>query len=152
MATVLENTIDMACTPRALYDYVTRPWLWHEWHPNSRQASESEQALAVGDHFEEVIELQPLSPLPWRLRRHTRYQVLVAEPQRCWEVRGETRDGWLEIAYRFTEVATGTRFSRTLRYETRGRTALLMPVLRGRMAAMSSLALSNLKTRMEGAA
>lgn len=149
MPATLSNSIDISCTPGDLYVYVTQPWRWHEWHPNSVGATAAAEVLAEGDCFDEVIQVQPLSPLPWRLRRATRYRVLVAEPTARWEVRGEMRDGWLEIRYRFTPSETGTRFTRTLAYEVRGMTALLMPALRGRMAAMSALALSNLKQRME---
>jgi hypothetical protein len=149
MATTLSNTIEIRCTPEALYRYVTQPWRWHEWHPNSKSASSTGDTLGIGDHFNEEIELQPFSPLPFRMRRRTSYEVLVAEPFRSWEVRGETRDGWLRIRYEFERCHAGTAFTRTLTYSTRGPSKLLMPFLKGRMAGNSLAALRNLKNRLE---
>jgi hypothetical protein len=150
MPTTLQNTIDIACAPRTLYDYVTQPWRWHEWHPSSRSARATVDTLQVGDEFDEVVELQPLSPLPLTLRRQTRYCVRVAEPAQRWEVEGAMRDGWLRIGYRFAPQGDGTRFERTLDYGARGPSRLLMPLLRARTARLSVLALDNLKRKMEG--
>ncbi len=149
MATRLVNTIDICCTPETVYGYVTQPWRWHEWHPSSVWASSDSDALKVGDSFEEEIALQPLSPLPFRMRRQTRYTVRVAEPFRTWEVRGETTDGWLIIRYDLEPGASGTAFSRTLTYQTSGPSRLLMPVLKKRMINISSLALARLKSTLE---
>ena len=149
MPTTLRNTLDFRCAPDALYAYVTQPWRWHEWHPNSRSATASVEILSPGDTFDEVIEIQPFSPLPITLRRQTHYRVLVAEPHRRWQARGETRDGWLEIDYDFEPIDTGTRFTRTLRYQTSGASLLLMPLLRQRMTVMSRRALLALRERVE---
>ncbi|MDX1570589.1 MAG: SRPBCC family protein [Xanthomonadales bacterium] len=149
MPTSETNIIEIGCTPKALYEYVSQPWHWHEWHPSSRSAGSEASKLEVGDTFTEVIELQPFSPLPFRMRRQTTYRVLVAEPEESWQVRGETRDGWLMIQYAFEPIEQGTRFTRTLTYEATGPTALLMPFLKKRMAEKSRIALANLKRRME---
>jgi len=150
MPTVLTNAIEIHCTPEALYRYVSQPWRWHEWHPNSRSASSSVDILQVGDRFDEVIELQPLSPLPFRLRRQTRYEVIEAEQHRSWEVRGETRDGWINIRYEIQSFTGGARFTRTLTYEATGLSSLLMPFLKSRMTEQSEIGLANLKSRLEG--
>ncbi len=152
MATTLSNTIEIRCTPEVLYGYVTQPWRWHEWHPNSKSANFSGDTLGIGDHFKEEIELQPFSPLPLRLTRQTSYEVLVAEPSRLWEARGETRDGWLRIRYEIKPGPDGTLFTRTLTYSTSGLSRLLMPFLKGRMAANSLIGLRNLKDRLESGA
>jgi hypothetical protein len=147
--TTLKNTIQIDCRPEVLYGYLTQPWRWHEWHPNSISASAAAEALEAGDEFEEVIEIRPLSPLPVRLRRRTIYQVRVAEPFATWEVHGETRDGWLGIRYELQPCAGGTLFTRTLTYQTTGLSTLLMPLLERRMADTSRVALGNLKARVE---
>lgn len=149
MPTVLRNSVEIHCPPETLYRYVTQPWRWHEWHPNSRSASSRVDTLQPGDRFDEYIELQPFSPLPFRLRRHTSYQVLVAEPFRAWEARGETRDGWLQIRYELEPTSRGTMFTRTLSYQTSGMSALLMPFLKSRMARQSLTALRNLKAMLD---
>jgi hypothetical protein len=149
MATELTNSIDIRSTPEAVYQYVTQPWKWHEWHPNSRSATGPGHPLKVGDTFNEVIELQPLSPLPVRMRRETAYQVLEAEPFRAWTVEGQARDGWLRIRYRFRCIDGGTRFTRTLVFQTRGLSRVLMLFLKKRMARQSLIALTNLRNRLE---
>lgn len=145
----IRNSIEIACTPERLYAYVTQPWLWHEWHPNSKSATAAAGPLAEGDAFTEIIELQPLSPLPLTLRRQTRYEVLVAEPGTHWQVRGEMSGGWLQIDYRFRATASGVEFTRTLTYAVSGIHRLMTPLLKPRMRAMSLLALGRLKAKVE---
>lgn len=149
MPTSLTNTLPIARSAADVYAYVTQPWRWHEWHPNSKSATSNVDILKEGDTFDEVIEVQPLSPLPVTLRRATHYRVLVARPGKLWQVRGETADGWLEIRYELSEENGGTRFTRTLTLETRGTSRLLMPFLKPRMARMSEIALGNLRRKLE---
>ncbi len=138
----------MARAPDVVYDYVTQPWRWHEWHPNSRSASHSDTPLLPGSSFDEVIAVQPLAPLPWTLRRQTRYVVEQAIRPNLWQVRGQMGDGWLVIRYELQADGNGTRFDRTLTFETHGPTRLLMPVLKRQMARMSALALANLSQKL----
>lgn len=151
MNEIIQNSIDIACPPARLYAYVTQPWLWHEWHPSSQSAQASVPVLKPGDTFDETIVLQPLAPLPLKMRRATRYTVLDAQPATLWRVEGKMKDGWLQIRYEFAPSATGTRFTRTLTYSATGPSALLLPLLRGQMKAISLLALANLKAKLESA-
>jgi len=149
MKETIRNTIEVKCTPETLYSYVTQPWLWHEWHPNSKSAKAKNNVLSRGDEFNEEIELQPLSPLPLHLRRKTIYRVLVAEPNKHWCVEGNMSGGWLRINYEFEPTPSGVSFTRTLDYETKGINKLLAPLLRPRMRSMSRVALENLKNKVE---
>ena len=152
MASELTHTIEIDRQPAAVYAYVTQPWRWHEWHPASRCATRSTGALVAGDTFEEEIELAPLAPLPLRLRRRMTYRVVVAEPSRRWAVTGETRDGRVGIRYELRPVGQGTGFTRTLSFETRGVTTLLMPFLQRRVAKQSVQALERLRRLLESGA
>ena len=149
MPTVLTNSIEIDCTPGALYRYVSQPWRWHEWHPNSISASFSADILQVGDSFDEQIEVHPLSPLPFRFRRQTRYEVIQADPFKSWEVHGEARDGWIHIRYELQPSSGGTIFTRTLSFDVTGLSALLMPLLKSRMDETSRTALATLKVVLE---
>lgn len=149
MTSSQQQTLDIACSVPALYAYVTQPWRWHEWHPSSRSARAAVDTLRAGDTFDEVIELQPFAPLPPKLRRETHYEVLLAEPERAFEVRGQMRDGWLTIRYDFEATPTGARFHRRLSFDASGLSRLLLPLLRPRQEAMSRVAMENLKRRME---
>ncbi len=145
----LKNVLDIACSPETIYAYVTQPWRWREWHPNSLSATAEVEHLEVGDGFDEEIEVQPLSPLPINLRRQTRYKVEIADEAKQWQVRGQMSDGWLRIRYDLVPTKEGTRFTRTLSYQTQGISRLLMPLLARRMKQMSALALENLKCKLE---
>lgn len=152
MITTLSNDIEIACTPQALFDYVTQPWLWHEWHPNSVSAQATVDRLQAGDHFDECIALQPLSPLPLTLKRQTHYTVLQSRTNEEWQVKGQMKDGWLVIHYHFKPVSGGTLFSRQLTFSATGTSQILLPLLKRRMAQTSVVALGNLKRRMEAPA
>ena len=145
-----ENEIVIARPPQQVYDYVTQPWCWHEWHPSSQSAVSDVDVLGVGDTFDEVIRLQPLSPLPLNIRRQTHYRVVLAEPGVSFEVRGETGDGDLTIHYDLVRVDEGTLFRRALEYEVRGAMRLIEPVpLFPKMKKLSAVALANLKAKLE---
>ena len=101
MTDIIKNTIEVGCPPETMYEYVTQPWLWHEWHPNSRSATAASERLSEGDSFDEVIELQPLSPLPITLTKYPHYSVIAATPGKHWRVEGTMKGGWLQIDYQF---------------------------------------------------
>lgn len=149
MPTVIKNIVVIECAPSELYYYVTQPSLWHEWHPNSKSAQYSKDALNTGDKFEEVIELQPLSLLPIYIRRSTQYKVLEANTDVLWLVRGKMKGGWIEIKYQFKSATAGTLFTRTLTYEVEGLMSLMLPLLDKQMKAISLMALENLKRIVE---
>lgn len=149
MERVIENRIFIACAPTQVYDYVTQPWRWHEWHPSSQSAVADARVMAKGACFDEVIRLQPLSPLPLTIRRQTRYQVVQAERGVCWEVRGETAGGDLSIRYELREDGDGTQFFRRLRYQVTGAMRVVEPLLYPRMQTLSRVALNNLCQRLQ---
>lgn len=145
----LSNTIEIACTPEKLFGYVTQPWLWHQWHPNSKSAQAKNKLLKKGDSFDEVIEIQPLSPLPFKMRRNTQYQVIAATANTHWCVEGKMSGGFLKINYEFVASKVGVIFTRTLTYEVTGVSQIIFPFLKPRMREMSLLALTNLKSKIE---
>lgn len=148
----IENEVVIACAPEQVYDYVTQPWCWHEWHPSSQSAVSDVDVLNVGDTFDEVIKLQPLSPLPLNIRRQTHYRVVLAQRAVTFEVHGETGDGGLTIHYDLAPQDGGTLFQRSLTYEVRGAMRLIEPLLLyPRMKNLSAVALTNLKQRLESA-
>jgi len=99
VTTRIYNEITIGGDTSAFFNYVTQPWRWHEWHPNSQQAHATVDVLAPGDGFDEVIRIYPLSPLPIAVKRQTRYSVLAVEKDRLWEVEGQMSSGWLRIRY-----------------------------------------------------
>jgi len=131
-------------SPQSVYDYVTRPALWKEWHPASQGADgHAAESLGVGARFEEDI-------ISAGRRRHLRWTVEKAEPGRLWAASALMEDGsTVQLLYEFQARNTGMNFRRTLRYQVKPlhlRLANALFVWR-RVQAESRLALSNLTRR-----
>ena len=149
MAVTIHNEIEIAVSAEDLFNYVTQPWLWHEWHPSSKSAKAAHSFLATGDEFKEVIEVQPLAPLPWRMSRTTRYSVTESVPFHTWEVEGKMKDGWIRIRYDFEQKGDVTLFTRELNFSVTGPNRMLLPMLKSKMEKISMVALNNLKQKMQ---
>ncbi|MDJ0657337.1 MAG: SRPBCC family protein [Xanthomonadales bacterium] len=138
------HSANLDCTPDALFDYLTQPGRWHEWHPNSVGASHDADTLAVGDAFEEEFQIQLLGWAPLRIRRRFSYRVVRSERPGLWEIHGTGRGVNLSFVYRMEDAPGGCRFTRTLRYRLHGPLALLGPLARRRNRQMSQRAMDNL--------
>ena len=145
------NEAVINCSPEQVYDYVTQPWRWHEWHPSSVSAEAAVPVLHEGDTFDEVICLRPLSPLPPSMLRQTHYRVVTAQRPLAFEVQGETDDGGLRIRYDLSAHGnSATQFRRQLVYHVSGPVRLIEPLLLyPRMKHLSAVALANLKQSLE---
>ena len=144
------NEVEIPVSAERLFNYVTQPWLWHEWHPNSMSASAAHSFMATADEFEEIIEVRPLAPLPLRMRRSTRYMVTESVPFHTWEAQGKMKDGWLRIRYDFDERDGVTVFTRVLEFDVTGFNRVLKPLLKSKMEKSSVIALDNLKQKISG--
>jgi hypothetical protein len=149
MPVTIHNEIEIAVPAERLFNYVTRPWLWHEWHPSSKSAQADKDPLEESDEFTELIEVQPLAPFPPRMQRETRYAVIESDPYHAWVCEGEMKDGWIRIRYDFEEKGRVTFFARTLDFSVSGPNRILLPALRSKMDKISLVALRNLKQRLE---
>jgi hypothetical protein len=145
MPVSIHNEIEIAVSAEDLFNYVTQPWLWHEWHPSSRSAKAAHRYLATGDEFEEVIEVQPLAPLPPLMTRITSYTVTESVPFHTWKAEGRMKDGWLRIRYDFDERNGVTLFTRSLSFGVSGPSRILKPLLKSKMKKISGVSLQNLK-------
>ncbi|MBT2372935.1 SRPBCC family protein [Pseudomonas fluorescens] len=122
-----------------VYDYVTQPDRWHEWHPTSLSAETGVSgSLPVGHRFTEIIDL-----LGVRMPMSYRVQV-ASRPQEFKTVfTSQAVDGC--IHYFLQEHDGGTLFKRVLSYETE----LQLTTLHERIVALSNTALDRLKQRLE---
>ncbi len=149
---IIENKMEIQCSAQALFNYVTQPWLWHEWHPNSISATESSNGLKVGDTFQEMIRLKPLDPLPVIFNRETSYTVLVSQPDTQWIVEGKTNNGALRIQYDFEQISENrVLFKRTLSFKVEGHLRVMSYFLVKNMKKTSVIALDNLKKKLSDA-
>ena len=149
MSIHIHNEIEIAASAKDLYTYVTQPWLWHEWHPSSKAAKAAHSFLAAGDEFTEWVEIQPLAPLPPRMKRSITYTVTESVPFHTWEAEGEMNDGRVRIRYDFEEKGGVTFFARSLDLDVTGLTRALLPLLKPKMEKLSMIALTNLKTLIQ---
>ncbi|SDU94349.1 SRPBCC family protein [Pseudomonas mucidolens] len=123
----------------AVYDYVTQPDRWQEWHPTSLSADTGTTgSLAAGQRFTEIIDL-----LGVRVPMSHRVQVAVAPREFRVVFTSLAVDGC--IHYLLQSQGGGTLFKRILTYETE----LQLTSLHARMIELSNQALDRLKQRLE---
>lgn len=145
----LYNEIEINCSAEQLFNYVTQPWRWHEWHPDSMGARADKQVLAAGDHFDETIAVQPLAPLPLTITRHPHYVVRESVPPHIWAAEGTYRDGSLSFRYEIESRGDRVLFKRTMQFEVRGPMRLLVPLVRMKQEKKSLVALAALRRIVE---
>lgn len=143
----IHNEIEIRVAAKDLFNYVTQPWLWHQWHPSSLSASGAHSYTANGDEFTEEAEARLLPHLP--ITRTIEYTVTEAVPFHTWEAKGRMKDGWIRIRYDFEEKGGITFFARSMDMDVTGLTRILLPLLKPKMEKLSMVALNNLKTRMQ---
>jgi hypothetical protein len=147
MSLTIHNEIEIRVTAKELFNYVTQPWSWHEWHPSSLSARSIHSFLATGDEFTEQVEVPSLGPL--QMKRSIDYTVTESVPFHTWEVEGKMKDGWIRIRYDFEEKGDVTFFARSMDMNATGFSRILLTLLKPKMEKLSMVALNNLKTRMQ---
>lgn len=122
-----------------VYDYVTQPDRWHEWHPTSLGAETGTSgSLGAGSRFTEMIDLLGVRvPMSYRVqiaRRPDEFKCVFTSV---------AVDG--SIHYFLQPFRDGTLFKRVLTYETE----LQLATLHERMHELSAIAMDRLKQRLE---
>ena len=123
-----------------VYEYVSQPDRWHEWHPASLSASTGEvKILKEGDTFSEKIRI-------YGQETEMNYKVVIASPPNEFKTAFTSPliDG--TIHYQLETRGTGTYFKRTLEYSL----DKYMATMQAGMKKMSVVALDNLKGKLEG--
>jgi uncharacterized protein YndB with AHSA1/START domain len=101
----------LRAAPEVVYDYLTRPARWREWHHASLGAeAHADASMPAGAEFREQIRTVGI-------RKILQWQVLVAEPPLRWEAAATMDDGsTVRLHYWFEAIPEGTCFTRTLGY------------------------------------
>lgn len=146
--TVLRQHIDIPASAQAVYDYVTRPVRWKEWHHSSLGVQGvTDEPLVAGRRFEEDISAAG------GLRRHLTWLVEEAKPVQRWRASAYMADGsTVRVTYEIEASGDGVRFTRTLEYVVapvflRWLNALF---LKGRVERESLAALQRLRQHFQG--
>ncbi len=145
----LVNDIHIHRPQQEIFEYVTQPWRWHEWHPASESAKADHTDLSVGDNFDEVVSMRPFALLPIRMRRHLRWTVMAEQAPHMWEVHGTSPTIDVKVRYELHAV-NGTQFRRTFHFTVKNwmrhiAKSFVLP----RMEKQSGIAMENLKAALE---
>lgn len=110
----LRQHIDIPASPATVYDYVTRPYRWKEWHHSSLAVQDiGDESIVAGRRFEEDVQAAG------GLKRHLIWTVEDSQPGKQWRASAYMADGsTVRLTYQFEAIAeNATRFTRTLEYE-----------------------------------
>ncbi|MGH6942755.1 MAG: SRPBCC family protein [Geminicoccaceae bacterium] len=129
-----------------IFDYVTTPANWPNWHPASLAVGEgADHPLEVGERVTEDFEAAGR-------RGRAVWTVRERAPPHRWVIDGTSEGGGeATITYRLTPEGGAARFERELVYHMPNLTLafLNIVVIRRRMAAESAEALRRLKAVLE---
>jgi hypothetical protein len=146
--TIITSELHIPASVDAVYDYLTRPSRWHEWHASSLGTiPPSIGSLAAGAKFEENIRTVGF-------RRRVSWAVVDSKPGKRWEAIGRLSDGsTLQLVYEFATHGEGTRFTRRLDYTVKPLHLRLLNATVGciKVRRESRVALRNLRARFASA-
>jgi|GEM_PF-987415 len=154
----LQQDIQINLPKESVYQYVTQPVLWHEWHhqslevlldleqPFHQNEAVSSHSLTAGEAFKERIQTQlGEDKVVW--------EVLEHEENKKWLAHGynETKDSNIYLTYELITNEQGTHFTRHLSYELPNFLFHVINELyfRKKMQEKSNIALKNLKLVLE---
>jgi uncharacterized protein YndB with AHSA1/START domain len=145
--TRIYTTATIACPLEALFDYVTTPAHWPEWHPSSLGVSDSaDHSLLVGERVTERF-------LVAGRRGSVVWTVAEREAPQRWVIVGaiEGASSGGTITYTLTQRADGVFFEREFVYPAPNALFAILDTLivRRRIQAESEQATRRLKTKME---
>lgn len=146
--TRIVSRIDIQRAPDVVFDYVTTPSHWPQWHPSSIAVSgATDHALEVGEQVQEEFVVAGR-------RGQVTWQVALREPARRWRIDGLI-DGHLagSVTYTLTAQGDGTHLVREFSYSSRNLFQAIVNwlTLRERIEAESAQALARLKLELESA-
>jgi len=144
--TRIYTVVEIRRPPQAVFDYVTTPAHWPQWHPAS---------LAVTGATDHPLQLGEQTLEDFRVagrRGQALWTVTAREASRRWRIEATVegrRAG--SVSYSLSPSAEGTRFERELVYPSRN---LLFSIvnrltIRQQVEAESAEALARLKERLE---
>jgi uncharacterized protein YndB with AHSA1/START domain len=141
----VESEIVIDRPPQLVFDYVTTPALWHNWHPATvRVRGVPNRPLTVGETMIETIGVAGR-------RDEAQWIVQACSPPQLWQIATDTDNGAAHIVYRITATDIGCRFHRTLEFRSKRWPwrALDSTLTRWILERQSSRALRNLKKVIE---
>lgn len=146
LTTTIDNEIDIARPPVAVFDYVTTPGNWPKWHPSSLAVQGAvDHPLALGERVAEDFRVAGREG-------RVEWTVVAREVPTNWQIDGAVGGRPAgRVSYTLTPTTGGTRFHRRLTYVAPN---LLFATLdhltiRTRVTEESAEAVRRLKHQME---
>lgn len=103
---------EFRCSTQTLFEYITTPARWHEWHPATADVRDvPNRPLATGETVVERIRT-PMGDFD------ALWTVITCVRAELWVIATQTARGDAQITYRVTPIAGGCRFERTLQYRS----------------------------------
>jgi uncharacterized protein YndB with AHSA1/START domain len=144
--TRIYNSIQIRQPIERVFDFITTPANWPQWHPASLSVSRNaDHSLLKGEAVTEDISLAGR-------RGQVTWSVRERSAPRRWLIDGKGKDaGRATITYTLTPHPDGTNFERELVYTMPNAllTVLDWLIIRSRMKADSAEALQGLKRMLE---
>ncbi|HLY32788.1 MAG TPA: SRPBCC family protein [Ktedonobacterales bacterium] len=145
--TRITSSISINAPIETVFDYVTTPGHWPEWHPSSVSVTgATNHSLAVGEQVEEAF-------LVAGRRGRVIWTVTERNAPRRWVINGKILDspGGGVITYALTPTADGVAFDREFVYPTPNLLYALIDFvyIRSRIRAESAQAVQQLKRILE---
>lgn len=144
--TRIYNSIQIRRSIEQVFDFITTPASWPQWHPASVSVGgNADHSLLPGEEVMENISVAGRGgQVTWLVRERS-------APHR-WIIDGTGKDGGrATITYTLTEQSGGTNFERELVYTMPNPLLAVLDwlIIRSRMKADSMEALKRLKRRLE---
>lgn len=149
--TRIDNTVVISVAPEQVFDYVTTPGNWPQWHPSSLavRGATDHSARPGETATEDFIVAGRRGTLVWR--------VSERDAPRRWVIEGHGDDDGVagatlaKISYTLTPDSSGTRFRRELVYPAPNLLflALNAAFIHSRVEAESAQAVAQLKAVLE---
>ncbi|HYW54264.1 MAG TPA: SRPBCC family protein [Dongiaceae bacterium] len=133
--------------PEDVFDYVTTPAKWKEWHPSTMRVDGGTHPLEAGETCtEEFVVAGRRGVCDWIVTRRERPALWEIESRR-------SSGGSATITYELVPSAGGTRFTRTLQYRMPNAVLSLLDALvfRRRIERESATAVDNVRGALEAA-
>jgi uncharacterized protein YndB with AHSA1/START domain len=141
------NSIEINRPIAEVYDYITTPAHWPDWHTTALGVSGvTERSLEPGESVNEEVKVMGR-------RSAAEWTVQESQPPTRWVIAGTIAAGASAvITYTLTPTATGTTFGREVVYELPALLGLVDGVvIRPRLESEADESLRRLKEQMEAA-
>lgn len=147
----IDNSVVIGVAPERVFDYVTTPGNWPQWHPSSLavRGATNHSARPGETATEDFIVAGRRGTVVWRVRER--------DAPRRWVIEGRGEDDGVagatlaKISYTLTPDGSGTRFRRELVYPAPNLLflALNATFIQSRVEAESAQAVAQLKAVLE---